>query len=43
LAVGGGGAHEHQRRAVTNLAPPYMYGNLEVTAKWREVSSMGGE
>lgn len=43
LAGGGGSAHDHQRRADTYLAPPYLYGNLEVTAKWREVSSMGGE
>lgn len=43
LAGGGGSAHGTKRRAATDLAPPYMYGNLEVTAKWREVSSMGGE
>ena len=28
LAAEGGIAHDHQRRAATNLAPPYMYGNL---------------
>ena len=33
LAGGGGSAHDHQRRAVTNLAPPYMYGNLEMSAE----------
>ena len=33
LAGGGGIAHDHQRRAATNLAPPYMYGNLEMSAK----------
>ena len=33
LAGGGGVAHDHQRRAVTYLAPPYMYGNLEVSAE----------
>ena len=33
LAGGGGIAHDHQRRAVTNLAPPYMYGNLEMSAE----------
>ena len=33
LAGGGGVAHDHQRRAVINLAPPYMYGNLEVSAE----------
>ena len=43
LAGGGGSAHGTKRRAATDLAPPYMYGNLEVTAEWREVSSMGGE
>ena len=38
LAGGGGSAHDHQRRAVTNLAPPYMYGNLEMLAEMK-----GGE
>ena len=33
LAGGGGSAHDHQRRAVTNLAPPYMYGNLGMSAE----------
>ena len=33
LAGGGGIAHDHQRRAVINLAPPYMYGNLEMSAE----------
>ena len=33
LAAGGGIAHDHQRRAVTNLAPPYMYGNLGMSAE----------
>ena len=33
LAGGGGSAHDHQRRAATNLAPPYMYGNLEMSAE----------
>ena len=35
LAGGGGSAHDHQRRAVTNLAPPYMYGNLGMSAEMR--------
>ena len=33
LAGGGGVAHDHQRQAVAYLAPPYMYGNLEVSAE----------
>ena len=33
LAGGGGSAHDHQRRAGTDLAPPYLYGNLEVSAE----------
>ena len=33
LAAGGGSAHDHQRQAATNLAPPYMYGNLEMSAE----------
>ena len=33
LAGGGRSAHDHQRRAVTNLAPPYMYGNLGMSAE----------
>jgi len=33
LAGGGGSAHGHQRRAGTNLAPPYLYGNLEMSAE----------
>ena len=33
LAGGGGSAHDHQRRAVTDLAPPYMYGNLGMSAE----------
>lgn len=33
LAGGGGSAHDHQRQAGTNLAPPYMYGNLEMSAE----------
>lgn len=33
LAGGGGSAHDHQRQAATNLAPPYMYGNLEMSAE----------
>ena len=41
LAGGGGSAHDHQRQAGANLAPPYMYGNLGMSAE-REVSSMGG-
>lgn len=33
LAGGGGSAHDHQRRAGAYLAPPYMYGNLEMLAE----------
>ena len=33
LAGGGGVAHDHQRRAATNLAPPYLYGNLGMSAE----------
>lgn len=33
LAGGGGVAHDHQRRVGAHLAPPYLYGNLEVTAE----------
>lgn len=33
LAGGGGIAHDHQRQAGTNLAPPYLYGNLEMSAE----------
>ena len=33
LAAGGGSAHDHQRRAGTDLAPPYMYGNLGMSAE----------
>jgi len=32
LTGGGGSAHDHQRQAATNLAPPYMYGNLGMSA-----------
>ena len=32
LTGGGGRAHDHQRQAATNLAPPYMYGNLGMSA-----------
>ena len=33
VLAGGGIAHDHQRRAVTNLAPPYLYGNLGMLAE----------
>ena len=33
LAGGKGSAHDHQRQAATDLAPPYMYGNLEMSAE----------
>lgn len=33
LAGGGGVAHDHQRQAATFLVPPYLYGNLEISAE----------
>ena len=33
VLAGGGVAHDHQRRAAAHLAPPYLYGNLGMTAE----------